>query len=200
MVLTEYTLDIDATGIESQKEAAAMTYKGYTGYMPMVGNLAENGLVVGDEFREGNESPGARNLEFIRYCMEQMPVGKRVKALRADAASYQADIFNFCEEKEMQFAIGADLDEAVVRAIESLPEGRVAALPWGAHCRDGALHEPDKEGVSVDRSAPAVSGSVVWSRAEPEAALYGNCFEPAGGSRRSDGLVSSAGRVQRESD
>jgi len=121
---TEYTLDIDATGIESQKEAAAMTYKGYTGYMPIIGNLAENGLVVGDEFREGNESPGARNLEFIRYCMEQMPLGKRVKALRADAASYQADIFNFCEEKEMQFAIGADLDEAVVRAIESLPEGQ----------------------------------------------------------------------------
>jgi hypothetical protein len=119
----EYTLDIDATGIESQKEAAAVTYKGYTGYMPIVGNLAENGLIVGDEFREGNESPGTRNLEFIKYCIEQMPGGKRVKALRADAASYQADIFNFCDEKEMQFAIGADLDEAVVRAIESLPEG-----------------------------------------------------------------------------
>ena len=42
--LTGYTLDIDATGIESQKEAAAMTYKGYTGYMPIIGNLAENGL------------------------------------------------------------------------------------------------------------------------------------------------------------
>lgn len=33
----EFTLDIDATGIESEKEAAKMTYKGYTGYMPMVG-------------------------------------------------------------------------------------------------------------------------------------------------------------------
>jgi hypothetical protein len=51
-----FTLDIDATGIESEKEAAKMTYKGYTGYMPMVGHLAENGLVVGDEFREGNDS------------------------------------------------------------------------------------------------------------------------------------------------
>jgi len=121
--LTEYTLDIDASGIVAQKELAAMTYKGYTGYMPILGNLAENGLVVGDEFREGNESPGSRNLEFIKYCLSQMPVGKRVKALRADAASYQADIFNFCDEKEMQFAIGADLDEAVVRAIKSLPEG-----------------------------------------------------------------------------
>ena len=120
--IKDYTLDIDATGISAQKEAAAMTYKGYTGYMPIIGNLAENGLVVGDEFREGNESPGSRNLEFIKYCIGQMPRGKRIKALRADAASYQADIFNFCNEKEMQFAIGADLDEAVVRAINSLPE------------------------------------------------------------------------------
>ncbi len=121
--INDYTLDIDATGIESQKESAAMTYKGYPGYMPIVGNLAENGLVVGDEFREGNESPGSRNLEFIKYCIQQMPKGKRIKALRADAASYQADIINFCYGEEMQFAMGADLDEAVVRAIKSLPEG-----------------------------------------------------------------------------
>jgi len=120
--LKGYTLDIDATGIESQKEAAAMTYKGYTGYMPIIGNLAENGLVVGDEFREGNEPPSSRNLEFIKYCIEQMPEGKRVQALRADAASYQAKILNFCDEEGMRFAIGADLDEAVVRAIKSLPE------------------------------------------------------------------------------
>ena len=118
----DYTLDMDATGIESQKEAAAMTYKGYTGYMPIVGNLGENGLIVGDEFREGNESPGSRNLEFIKYCIAQLPGGKRVGALRADAAAYQAKVFNFCDEKKIGFAIGADLDEAVVRAIQSLPE------------------------------------------------------------------------------
>jgi len=120
--IKDYTLDIDATGIAAQKEAAAMTYKGYRGYMPIIGNLAENGLVVGDEFREGNASPGSRNLEFIKYCIRQMPRGKRIKALRADAASYQADIINYCDQKEIEFAIGADLDEAVVRAIQSLPE------------------------------------------------------------------------------
>jgi len=121
--IKDYTLDIDATGIAAQKESAAMTYKGYTGYMPIVGNLAGNGLVVGDEFREGNESPGSRNLEFIKYCIRQMPKGKRINALRADAASYQADIINFCHGEEVHFAIGADLDGAVVRAIKSLPEG-----------------------------------------------------------------------------
>ena len=89
----------------------------------MVGHLAENGLVIGDEFREGNEAPAARNLEFIKYCVEQMPKGKQIKYLRADSASYQAKVINYCEEKGIELAIGADLDRAVGRSIEDIPKG-----------------------------------------------------------------------------
>lgn len=117
-----YTLDIDATGILAEKQSAKMTYKGYKGYMPIVGHLSENGLAVGDEFRAGNEAPAARNLDFVKYCARQMPKGKRIKALRADSASYQADIINYCESNGIEFAIGADLDEAVLNAIRSIPE------------------------------------------------------------------------------
>ena len=115
-----YTLDIDATGIKAEKETARMTYKGYPGYMPIVGHLAENGLVVGDEFRQGNESPASGNLEFIKYCCAQMPEGNHIKAFRADSAAYQADIINYCDANEILYAIGADLDQAVVRQIKSL--------------------------------------------------------------------------------
>jgi hypothetical protein len=121
---TDYTLDIDATQIIAEKEEAKMTYKGETGYMPIVGHLAENGLVIGEEFREGNDAPGARNLEFIKYCVSQMPAGKRIAYFRADSAAYQADIINWCEEDEdnpVLFAIGADLDAAVKTAISSIP-------------------------------------------------------------------------------
>ena len=117
-----YTLDIDATGIEAEKQSARMTYKGFKGYMPMVGHIAENGLVVGDEFREGNVAPASRNLAFIKHCAQQMPKGKRITALRSDSAAYQADIMNYCEESGIHFAIGADLDEAVLTAIEAIPE------------------------------------------------------------------------------
>jgi TusA-related sulfurtransferase len=117
-----YTLDIDATGIEAEKESAKVTYKGYKGYMPIVGHLAENGLIIGDEFREGNVPPSARNLEFIKRCMAKMPEGKTIEYLRADSASYQADIINFCEKKGIQYVIGADLDKAVVKVIEDIPE------------------------------------------------------------------------------
>ena len=58
---TLYTLDIDATQVIAAKRDAKVTYKGERGYMPMVGHLAENGIVLCDEFREGNETPGARN-------------------------------------------------------------------------------------------------------------------------------------------
>ena len=116
----DYTLDIDATQIIAEKEAAKMTYKGARGYMPMVGHLAENGLIIGEEFREGNEAPAARNLEFIQYCAGQMPAGRRIAYLRSDSAAYQAGIINWCEVKGILFAIGADMDAGVRAALRAL--------------------------------------------------------------------------------
>jgi hypothetical protein len=118
-----FTLDIDASQIVAEKKSAKTTYQGERGYMPIVGHLAKNGLVVGDEFREGNESPGSRNLEFIRYCAAQMPKGKRIAHLRSDSAAYQASIFNWCEGNKISFAIGADLDAAVKASVAGIPTG-----------------------------------------------------------------------------
>lgn len=119
---TEYTLDIDATQIIAEKMEAKMTYKGEIGYMPIVGHLAENGLIIGEEFRDGNEAPQAKNLEFIKHCAQQLPKGKKIKAFRSDSAAYQASIINYCEDEVMLFAIGADLDSAVKNAIKAIPE------------------------------------------------------------------------------
>lgn len=115
-----FTLDIDASQIVAEKQDAFITYKGEKGYMPMVGHLAENGLVIGDEFREGNVAPGARNLEFIQYCCNRMPKGKKISFLRADSATYQADVFNFCEKNHIEFAIGGKLDSATTAAINKI--------------------------------------------------------------------------------
>src|ERR1035437_2505860 len=96
---TGYTLDIDATQIVAEKREAHYTYKGEKGYMPMVGHIAELSLVAGREFREGNTAPAARNLEFMQACERKMPKEKRIAAVRADSAAYQAGIFNLCEEQ-----------------------------------------------------------------------------------------------------
>jgi hypothetical protein len=52
-----YTLDIDSTIIESEKGDSKKTYKGSYGYHPLLGIIAENGMIAGSDFREGNHSP-----------------------------------------------------------------------------------------------------------------------------------------------
>lgn len=135
---TDYTLDIDATQVVAEKEEAKMTYKGERGYMPIVGHLAESGLIIGEEFRHGNDAPAARNLQFIKYCAGQMPAGRRIARLRSDSAAYQADIINWCEEDDrapVLFAIGADLDAGVKAEISSIP-----AKAWSSY-QDGYIAE-----------------------------------------------------------
>jgi hypothetical protein len=132
---TNYTLDIDATQIVAEKREARYTYKGEKGYMPLVGHIGETGLVIGYEFREGNAAPAAGNLEFLQACERNMPKGKKITAMRADSAAYQAAIFNYCEETDKVFAIGADQDAAVKAAIAAIPESE-----WKPF-RDGEIAE-----------------------------------------------------------
>lgn len=62
--VTQHTFDGDVTQIVAEKRDAAFTYKGEQGYMPMVGHLAEAGVILHDEFREGNVAPATHNLAF----------------------------------------------------------------------------------------------------------------------------------------
>ena len=119
-----YTLDIDATGIKADKFDAKMTYKGFKGYMPILGHIAENSMVVGDDFREGNVSPGSRNLEFIKHCVSQLPKGKRIGYFRSDSAAYQGKIIDYCIDNGIEFGIGGDLDSSVLEAIGKIPSDK----------------------------------------------------------------------------
>ena len=122
MDTTQHTLDIDASQIIAQKEAAKYTYKGEQGCMPMVGHLAQAGVVLHEEFREGNAAPASANLEFIQDCQAAMPKGQQIKRLRADSATYQADIFNYLDDKAIEFAIGGRWSESVKTAVQNIAE------------------------------------------------------------------------------
>jgi hypothetical protein len=117
----EYTLDMDATGIEAQKQTAAYTYKGYKGYMPMLGFLSEIDWCIGYEFREGNESPAGRNYEFLKGVVAFVETtGKRIGRVRIDAAGYQSKVMNYAHRKGVRYTITADQDVAVKRAIKGI--------------------------------------------------------------------------------
>jgi hypothetical protein len=118
----EYTLDTDATVIESEKEEAKWTYKKEKGYQPLLGFLFELGLVLGDEFREGNIPAGSGAVDFLKACRHLMPKGKRIAYFRSDSAAYQARVIDSCSEHNELFTITADQDRAVKEAIKTIKE------------------------------------------------------------------------------
>lgn len=116
------TLDIDATEIIAHKKDAQWTYKKNKGYMPMVGHIAEVGQIVACDFRQGNEPPSKQNLDFIKQCKESLPHDCFIKALRIDAAGYQTKIIEYCDEKNIQYAIRAKSCAAIKGQIGVLTE------------------------------------------------------------------------------
>lgn len=119
---TKYTLDVDATQIETSKKEAKYSYKKVKAYMPMLGTLAENELCIHEEFREGNVSPGAGHLQFYKDCVKNMPKGKQIALYRADSASYKSDLINALEKDKVKYAIVAPKNIAIWDAIKNIPE------------------------------------------------------------------------------
>jgi hypothetical protein len=119
---SSYTLDVDATVIEAEKEGAKVTYKGEKGYQPQIGFLFEPGLVLEDEFREGNIPASADAVSFLQKCFDAMPYDKHISYLRSDSAFYQAGVINFCFERNLLFTITADQDKSVKETTKAIKE------------------------------------------------------------------------------
>ena len=88
----------------------------------MFGHIAETGQVVACELRDGNVPPSARNLEFFKKCCQQLPKGMRVNKFRADVASYQRSMINFCMKRNIEFAIRAKMYRALKQTISEINE------------------------------------------------------------------------------
>jgi hypothetical protein len=113
----EYTLDVDATVIEAEKKEAEWTYKKVKGYQPILGYLAENGVCLTHEFREGNVTAQSDALKFLKRCLRLCP---KIKRLRSDSAFYQAPVINECEKNDLGFTITADQDAGVKGVIPTV--------------------------------------------------------------------------------
>ena len=113
-------LDIDATIIQSEKGDAQRTYKGNYGYQPLLGIIAENGMVVGSDFREGNASPQSGLIELIEQCRRNY--SQEIKIVRSDSAGWQKQIVDYCNENNLGFTISADQSTPVLEAVLSIPE------------------------------------------------------------------------------
>lgn len=150
-----YTLDVDATLIEGEKREAHWSYLGVKGYMPLLGFLFETPVCLVDEFREGNVSPGAGQLEFYRQCRTGCPSASGWHGIRADSASYQAALINELETDQVRGhhrGSGRGGQGRDRRPPASGLAGTGAGM-WLSGGRGGAHHTGDDGGVSAEHQA-----------------------------------------------
>ncbi len=111
-----------------------------------------------------------------------MPKGKKITAVRADSAAYQAAIFNYCEETGKVFAVGADQDAAVKAAIAAIPERdwkkfRDGEIAETVHCMNKTdkafrlcvMRRPREQDLFEDKS-PYRYHAIASNRADEDAA------------------------------
>lgn len=127
------TLDLDAKIIESHKREAKPSYKGITGYQPLTGVWAELGMVLGDEFRDGNVRAGQGLKRFYRRLRRRLPDQVKRVRVRSDSAGYEHELIGQLVEDGVEFTISADMSEQLRATCEAVPPEEWAPLDEDDH-------------------------------------------------------------------
>jgi hypothetical protein len=123
--VTQATLDVDATILESDKQAAKPTYDGRRGYQPVFVVWAEQDMLVADEFRDGNVPAGSGNQRVVQKAVEALPPGVEQIRVRGDSALYEHALLDWMARQNI----------GVARRDRSLAGICLANRPGGSGCR-----------------------------------------------------------------
>ena len=102
------TLDVDAHLVQTTKREALVCYEGCQAYQPLVVGWAETGLVLADEFRDGNVPAGHGIKDLVDRAQEALPAGEWRVRVRSDSAAYQWGVLDHWNERGWEFAGSAD--------------------------------------------------------------------------------------------
>jgi hypothetical protein len=122
------TLDVDAHLVESSKASALPTYEGYRGYQPLLVEWAETGLVLADQFRDGNVPASQRIQELVDEAYASLPAGAWQVSVRSDSAAYEQAVLDHWDSRGWRFGVSADMSPQLRREIAALPPD--AWQPW----------------------------------------------------------------------
>jgi hypothetical protein len=123
------TLDVDAHLVETSKEDAKLCYEGYPAYQPMEVVWAETGLVLADEFREGNVPASKDIRRMVDTAVEALPAGPWTVRVRSDSAAYEPEgVLDHWQQQGWEFAVSADMSPSLRAEVEALPPE--AWHPW----------------------------------------------------------------------
>jgi len=115
------TLDVDAHLVESSKRTAFPTYEGFRGYQPLLVQWAETGLILADEFRDGNV-PASRNIrEVVDEAYDSLPPGAWQIQVRSDSAAYEQAVLDHWAGRGWRFAVSADMTPQLRAEMLALP-------------------------------------------------------------------------------
>ena len=141
-------IDVDATlvGAHTEKEGAAVNFKGTFGFHPLLAYLDESREALAGMLRPGNAAAhsAADQIAVLDDALEQLPRAVISDpdceiVLRADSAGAALELCQAARDARIGFLVGFDLTKQVRRAILSLPEHAWRpALRQDGHERDGA--------------------------------------------------------------
>ena len=115
------TLDVDAHLVETTKASAFYSYSGKKAFQPIEVEWAETGLVLAEEFREGNVLAGMDIKRVVDEAFAMLPAGAWKVKVRSDSAAYQQDVLDHWQGRGWGFAVSADMSVQLRQAIEALP-------------------------------------------------------------------------------
>jgi len=116
------TLDVDATLVESHKDATTVAYGGTRGYQPVLVLWAEQDLILTDQFRDGQVLAGCGTVRVVEQAVVNVPQGVTQIRLRADSALYETAVLRWCEDHQIAYAISTDLSAQLKTELRRLPE------------------------------------------------------------------------------
>jgi hypothetical protein len=129
------TLDVDTQFVETFKADAKYCYEHYKAFQAMKVVWAENMLILNDEFREGNVSPGKDIQRMIEESIRMLPQDDWEIRIRSDSAAYNLEMLDNWNRNKWKFAVSSDMHPPLREEIEHLPE------------KDWKLWKVEKEGV-----------------------------------------------------
>jgi Transposase DDE domain group 1 len=136
------TLDVDAHLVESSKQQALPTYAGFRGFQPLLVSWAETGLVMADEFRDGNVPASLGIKDLVDEAYASLPARSDGAAwqvaVRSDSAAYAYAALDHWQARGWRFAVSADMSPQLRQAVAALPN--TAWQVWAQEA-DGAVRE-----------------------------------------------------------
>jgi hypothetical protein len=139
----DLTLDYDNTFIYTKKADAKRTYTKNIGYCPGVGIIGNNIVYV--ENRNGNCAPHTLQDETLERMFQLLADHKiKVKAFRADSASYQFSTINTVTKYTERLYIKAVANEAICEAINKIEEWAEIEVDGQTYWRGSVKFTPFK--------------------------------------------------------